>query len=93
MRRLKSLKERFGYMAANRSRFSKHLMTGSSIFSVNFTNRKILAKKSYPAERKGRFPSWAGAEKKNTADSSFEKKGNFVATGPARTLPDRNDQP
>ena len=64
MRRLKSLKERFGYMAANRSRFSKHLMTGSSIFSVNFTNRKILAKKSYPAERKGRFPSWAGAEKK-----------------------------
>ena len=75
MRRLNSLKERgFGYMAANRSRFSKHLMTGSSIFSVNFTNRKILAKPSYPAERKGRFRSWAGAGKKNTADSNFDKK-------------------
>ena len=46
MRRLKSLKERFGYMAANRSRFSKHLMTGSSIFSVNFTNRKKAKKSS-----------------------------------------------
>ena len=65
MRRLNSLKERgFGSMAADRSMFSKHLMTGSSIFSVNFTNRKILAKPSYPAERKGRFDSWAGAEKK-----------------------------
>lgn len=64
MHRLKSLKERFGYMAANRSRFSKHVMTGSSIFSVNFTNRKNLAKPSHPAERKGRFPSWARAEKK-----------------------------
>ena len=64
MHRLKSLKERFGYMAANRSRFSEHVMTGSSIFSVNFTNRKNLAKPRHPAERKGRFPSWAGAEKK-----------------------------
>ena len=79
-------------MAANRSKFSKHLMTGSSIFSVNLTNRKNLAKPSYPAKRKWRFPSWAGAEKKNTAGSHFDKKGNFVATGPARTLPDRNDQ-
>ena len=26
---------RFGYMAGNRSRFSKHQMTGSPIFSVN----------------------------------------------------------
>ena len=64
MHRLKSLKGRFSYMAANWSRFSKHLMTGSSLFSVNFTNGKNLAKPSHPEERKGRFPSKAGAEKK-----------------------------
>ena len=57
MHRLKSLKGRFSYMAANWSRFSKHLMTGSSLFSVNFTNGKNLAKPSHPSERKGRFPS------------------------------------
>ena len=35
------------YMAGNRSRFSKHLMAGSPIFSVNFTNRKNSAVLNY----------------------------------------------
>ena len=87
MRRLKSLKERgFGYMAANRSRFSKHLMIGSSIFSVNFTNRKILAKPSYPAERKGRFRSWAGLKKIQLIRISTKKVILFrlVRAGPCQ---------
>ena len=32
--------KRCGYMAGNRSRFSKYEMAGSSIFSVNFTKSK-----------------------------------------------------
>ena len=32
--------KRCGYMAGNRSRFSKHLMAGSPIFSINFTKSK-----------------------------------------------------
>ena len=34
-------------MAGNRSRFSKYYMTGGPVFSVNFTNRKNLAKLNY----------------------------------------------
>ena len=30
-----------GYTAGNRSKFSKHQMTGSPLFSVNLQNRKI----------------------------------------------------
>ena len=34
-------------MAGNRSRFSKYKMTGSPVFSVNFTNPKNPAKPNY----------------------------------------------
>ena len=34
-------------MAGNRSRFSKHLMTGSPIFSINLTNRKNPSNLNY----------------------------------------------
>ena len=34
-------------MAGNRSRFSKYYMTGGPVFSVNFINRKNLAKLNY----------------------------------------------
>ena len=39
--------ERCGYMTGNRSRFSKYLMAGSPVFSINFTNRLIPAKPKY----------------------------------------------
>ena len=39
--------KRCGYVASNRSRFSKHQMTHSPVFSVHFTNRKNPAKPDY----------------------------------------------
>ena len=39
--------KRCGYVASNRSRFSKHQMTRSPVFSVHFTNRKNPAKPDY----------------------------------------------
>ena len=38
---MKSFGFRCGYMAGNRSRFSKYYMTGSPVFSINFTNQSI----------------------------------------------------
>ena len=38
---------RYGYMAGNRSRFSKHKMTGSSVFSLNLTYLRIPANPNY----------------------------------------------
>ena len=38
---MKSFGFRCGYMAGNRSRFSKYYVTGSPIFSINFTNQSI----------------------------------------------------
>ena len=34
-------------MAGNRSRFSKHLMTGSPVFSINLTYLRIPANPNY----------------------------------------------
>ena len=36
---MKSFGFRCGYMAGNRSQFSKYYMTGSPVFSINFTNQ------------------------------------------------------
>ena len=44
---MKSFGFRCGYMAGNRSRFSKYYMTGSPVFSINFINRLIPAKLKY----------------------------------------------
>ena len=41
------IQKRCGYVASNRSRFSKHQMTRSPVFSVHFTNRKNPAKPDY----------------------------------------------
>ena len=38
---MKSFGFRCGYMAGNRSRFSKYYMTSSPVFSINFTNQSI----------------------------------------------------
>ena len=38
---MKSFGFRCGYMAGNRSRFSKYYMTGSPVFSINFSNQSI----------------------------------------------------
>ena len=44
---MKSFGFHCGYMAGNRSRFSKYYMTGSPVFSINFINRLIPAKLKY----------------------------------------------
>ena len=38
---MKSFGFRCGYMAGNQSRFSKYNMTGSPVFSINFSNQSI----------------------------------------------------
>ena len=38
---MKSFSFRCGYMTGNRSRFSKYYMTGSLVFSINFTYQSI----------------------------------------------------
>ena len=63
---MKSFGFRCGYMAGNRSRFSKYFMTGSPVFSINFSNQSIKNSQAIMARRNGflggifclEYPSW-----------------------------------